>query len=47
LARLHLAAGRTVRLRLTVTLPHQSPPALAGQTTAVFYSFAGIRAKRR
>jgi hypothetical protein len=47
LARLHLAAGRTVRLKLTVTLPRQSPPALAGQTTAVVYSFAGIRAKRR
>ena len=47
LARLHLAGGRTVRLKLDVTLPRESPAALSGQSTAVVYSFAGVGAKRR
>jgi hypothetical protein len=47
LARLQLAAGHTMHLKLIVTLPRQSPPSLAGQATAVVYSFAGARAKRR
>jgi hypothetical protein len=30
-----------MHLKLIVTLPRQSPPSLAGQATAVVYSFAG------
>jgi hypothetical protein len=47
LRRLRLAGGRTVHLRLVVTLPRGSTVALEGQTTAAVYSFRGVRAKRR
>lgn len=47
LRRLRLAAGRTVHLRLVVTLPSSAPGALAGEKTTAVYSFVGIRARRR
>jgi hypothetical protein len=47
LKRLRLAGGRTVHLRLVVTLPRGSAGSLAGQTTSAVYSFRGVRAKRR
>jgi hypothetical protein len=47
LKRLRLAAGRTVHLRLVVTLPRDASRALAGEKTTAVYSFVGIRARRR
>jgi hypothetical protein len=47
LKRLRLAGGRTVHLRLVVTLPRGATGALAGQRTSAVYSFVGVRAKRR
>src|SRR5262245_28487980 len=47
LKRLRLAGGRTVHVRLVVTLPQGSTGSLEGQTTSAVYSFRGVRAKRR
>jgi hypothetical protein len=47
LKRLQLAGGKTVHLRLVVTLPRGSTGSLQGQATSAVYSFRGIRAKRR
>jgi hypothetical protein len=47
LKQLGLAGGRTVHLRLVVTLPRGSAGSLSGQTTSAVYSFRGVRAKRR
>jgi hypothetical protein len=47
LERLRLAGGKTVHLRLVLTLPRGSSRSLEGQTTSAVYSFRGVRAKRR
>jgi len=47
LVRLGLVGGHTAHLKLVVRLPGASTRALAGQTTRVVYSFAGVRAPRR
>ena len=47
LRRLRLAGGRTVHLRLVLTLPRGSGTTLTGQQTNAVYSFVGVRAKRR